>query len=175
MPITNDKYHFRAQIWLFICGDIKINPGHKTEDLRFMQWNLNSLTAHSFSRISLIQAYMVQHDLHIAAFSESALSKDILDSKIQIPGYCAIRFDLSDSDSHGGVIVYHKSNMAVINRTDLPTPQYTLILEIIINRKKAFFIHSYRKAGQTSTQAKNFATKFYELLEKVSELNSYVT
>ena len=175
MPITQNRYHFRSQIWLFICGDIKINPGHKTEHLRFCQWNLNSLAAHDFTRISLIHSYMVQHDLHIAAFAESALSKNIPDSDIQISGYRAIRFDLTDSDTHGGVIIYHKSNMAVVNRTDFPTPQYTLILELNINRKKAFFIHSYRKAGQTSTQAKNFAKKFDELLERIGELNSYVT
>ena len=65
--------------------------------------------------------------------------------------------------------------MAVINRTDLPTPQYTLILEININRKKMFFIHSYRKAGQTPAQSKSYANTFDELLEKVGELNSYVT
>ena len=56
--------------------------------------------------------------------------------------------------------------MAVKNRTDLPTPQYTIILEISINRKKKFFIHSYRKAGQTPAQAKDFANKFDELIEK---------
>ena len=90
---------------------------------------------------------MVQHDLHIAAFSESTLFKNIPDSEIQILGYSAIRFDLIDSDSHGGVIIYHKFNMVVVSRTDFPTPQYTLILEISINRKKAFCIHSYRKGG----------------------------
>ena len=121
-PITNSEYHFRSQKWLFICGDIKINPGHKTEHIRLMHWNLNSLTAHSFSRVSLLQSYMVQHDLHIAAIGESALSKDISNSDIQIPGYSIIRSDLKDSDTHGGVIIYNKNNMAVINRTNLPTP-----------------------------------------------------
>ena len=118
---------------------------------------------------------MVQHDLHIAAIGESALSKDIPNSDIQIPGYSIIRSDLKDSDTHGGVLIYHKNNMAVINRIDLPTPQYTLILEININRNKIFLIHSYRKAGQTPAQAKSYANTFDELLEKVGDLNSYVT
>ena len=143
MPLINDKYSYRSHRWLFICGDISLNPGPKTENFRFCQWNLNSLTAHSYSRIPLLQAYMTQHDLHIAAISESALSKKIPDSDIQIPGYNSIRFDLENTDTHGGVIIYHKNNMAVINRTDLPTPQYTLILEITMNRKKLLFIHSY--------------------------------
>ena len=47
-------------------------------------------------------------NLHIAAISESALSKKIPDSDIQIPGYNSIRFDLENSDTHGGVIIYHK-------------------------------------------------------------------
>ena len=170
-----NRYSYRSQKWLFICGDVSLNPGQKTEDIKFMHWNLNSLTAHAFSRVPLLHAYMVQHNLDIAAISESALSKTISDSSIQIPGYNSIRFDLENSDSHGGVIIYHKNNMAVINRTDLPTPQYTLILEITINRKKTFFIHSYRKAGQTTSQAKSFAKKFNELLEKIGELGAYVT
>ena len=45
--------------------------------------------------------------------------------------------------------------MAIKNMADLPTPpQYTLILDISINRKKTLLIHFYRKAGQISTQAK---------------------
>ena len=170
-----NKYSHSSQKWLFICGDISLNPGQKTEALKFCQWNLNSLPAHSFSRIPLLHAYMVQHNLDIAAISESALSKNIPDSDIHIPGYSSIRFDLENPDTHGGVIIYHKNNMAVINRLDLPTPQYTLILEITIKRKKTFFIHYYRKAGQTSSQAKLYAKKFDELLEKIAELNSYVT
>ena len=173
--INPNGYYFREQKWLFICGDIKLNPGHKTEHLRLCHWNLNSLVAHSFSRISLLHSYMVQHDLHIAAISESALSKNVSDSDIQIPGYSTKRYDLDDSDSHGGVVIYHKTNLAVVNRTDLPTPQYTLILEITINKKKTFLIHSYRKSGQTSNQAKNFTNKFDDLLGKIGELKSYVT
>ena len=136
--IFENRYSYRSQKWLFICGDVSLNPGQKTEDIKFMHWNLNSLTAHSFSRIPLLEVYMVQHNLDIAAISESALSRTIPDSKIEIPGYNSIRFDLENSVSHGGVIICHKNNMAVINRTDLPTPQYTLILEITINRKKRF-------------------------------------
>ena len=67
-----------------------------------MHWNLNSITAHTFERIPLLNAYMVQHKLHIAAISETALSKQIPNSKIDIPGYTPIRFDLVDNDSHGG-------------------------------------------------------------------------
>ena len=86
---------------------------------------------------------MVQQDLHISAFAESALSKNIRDSEIQTLVYNALRFDLTGSDSHGEVIIYHKLNMAVVKRTNLPIPQYSLILEITINRKKK--IHSYQK------------------------------
>ena len=102
MQIYFLKYSDKSSKWLFICNDIETNPGPKTEDFRFMHWNLNSITAHKFERIPLLNAYMVQHKLHIAAISETALSKQIPNSKIDIPGYTPIRFDLVDNDSHGG-------------------------------------------------------------------------
>ena len=167
-------YSHRSKFWLFICGDIELQPGPQ-EHLRIAHWNLNSLVAHNFSRVSLLQAYMAHHQLHIAAISESALTREIQDACIDIPGYSHIRYDLEGSDTHGGVIIYFRNDLAVINRTDLPSPSYTLTLEISINRRKIFFVHSYRKAGQTSAEAKVFANKYNDLLEKISEISSYAT
>ena len=154
-----NKYSHSSQKWLFICGDVSLNPGQKTEDIKFMHWNLNSLTAHAFSRVPLLHAYMVQHNLDIAAISESALSKTISDSSIQIPGYNSIRFDLENSDSHGGVIIYHKNNMAVRNCTDLPTLQYSLILGMTINRKKLFSSIPIEKLAKPHLKAKMLPKK----------------
>ena len=67
-------YNRRWSSWLYIDGDIEENPGPKTEHFRFFHWNVNSLPAHNFSRLSLIQAYNALHDFHIMAISESALN-----------------------------------------------------------------------------------------------------
>ncbi len=40
---------------LLLSGDIEVNPGPQTLD--FCCWNLNSIAAHDFLRVSLIEAY----------------------------------------------------------------------------------------------------------------------
>ena len=39
---------------LFRCGDIEANPGPKYSSLTFCHWNLNSLAAHGFIKISIL-------------------------------------------------------------------------------------------------------------------------
>ena len=169
------SYSYRSAIWLYLCGDIELNPGPKTEHFRFCHWNLNSIPAHGFSRLSLMHAYMLQHDIHIAALSETALKPEIPNSDIEIPGYLPIRYDLIGDDTHGGVIIYHKHDLSVKLRSDLPTPSYTLILELSVNKKQIFYILSYRKFGQSKSEAKNFAKKYDEMLEVIEGLNPYMT
>ena len=115
-------------------GDIHKKPGPKTEHFRFFHWNANSIPAYNFSRLYLVQAYNALYDFHILAISESALKPNTPDSEIEIPGYTPITSDLIGSDTHGGVLLYHKQNLSVKHRVDLCTPSYTLVLELSINR-----------------------------------------
>ena len=47
------------------CGDTEGNPGPKYSSLTFVHWNLNTLTAHDSTKISLLQAYITQHNCDI--------------------------------------------------------------------------------------------------------------
>ena len=149
-------YNYRWAKWLHMDGDIHKNPGPKTEHFRFSHWNVNSIPDYNFSRLTLVESYNALYDFHILAISESALKPNILNSEIEIPAYTPIRSDLTGSDTHGGVLLYHKQNLSVKHRVDLCTPSYTLVLELSINRKKVFFVHSYRKFGQTKQEANIF-------------------
>ena len=92
---------FKLAKWLIICGDVETNPG-PNDTFKFMQWNCNSLPAHNFSRVPLIEAYSTLHKLHLMAISESALTLEHSDSKLKIEGYSFIRCDLPEGDTHGG-------------------------------------------------------------------------
>jgi len=132
-------FYYRASAWLFLCGDIELNPAPPPNDyLKFMHWNANSLPAHNFARIPLIQLYNAINDFSLIAISETALKTEIPNEKIEIPGYCPIRCDLANNDSHGGVMIYHKENMAVKNRSDLFDHINSLVLELSIAKKKFF-------------------------------------
>ena len=62
---------FCLQNLLYRCSDIKANPGPKYSSLTFCHWNLNGLTAHNSIKISLLQAYITQHNYDIICLLET--------------------------------------------------------------------------------------------------------
>ena len=86
---------------LFRCGNIEASIGSKYSSLTFCHWNLNYLTAHGSIKISLLQAYITQHNLPIGNVSKFLYSNN--DDRIPIEGYNLIRTD-HPSDSKRGVV-----------------------------------------------------------------------
>ena len=66
----------------FICGNVELDPRPKSTkssyNISLCDWNLNSLPAHNFSKLSLIEAYNTHHNFDIC------LSETYLDSSIQM-------------------------------------------------------------------------------------------
>ena len=148
---------------LFICGDVELNPG---DTFDFCLWNCNSLPAHHFSRVSLIETYNSIHNLKIIALTETALKHDTDNSKIDIPGFSILRNDLPDGHTHGGVMIYYKNDLAVKHRPDLQLHDNTLSIEIKISRKKIIFIVAYRKFGQSPSEFETFQEKIDEMIKR---------
>ena len=88
---------FFIQNLLSCCGDIEENPGPKCSSLTFCHWTLNGLTAHDSTKISLLQAYITQHNYVIICLTETFLNFSIPsdDNRITIDGYNLIRSDHS--------------------------------------------------------------------------------
>ena len=170
---TNIYYYYRSCEFLFICHDVEQHPGHSEGLFRFCSWNLNSLVTANFSRVSSIQAYSVLNDLHLIALTESATTPDTLDEQIDIPGFTIIRNDLTNGDSHGGVLIYHKSNLAAKHRLDLQNYKNTLVVELHISRKKVFFVLVYRKFGQSPEEFEIFLEKMDEVFQKINSEEPY--
>ena len=105
----------KITIFLFLCitsllfcfGDIEKNPGPKYSSLTFCHWNLNGLTAHDSIKISLLQAYVTQHNYDIICLSETFLNSfiDSSDTRISIDGYDLIRSDHPSNPKRGGVCI----------------------------------------------------------------------
>ena len=173
--ITISFYYWRSAIYLFICVDVSVNPGPTPSETNFriMHWNANSLPAHNFNRISLIEAYNAIHNFHLISITETALTNSITDDKIEIQGYTPIRNNLPKNDTHGGVMIYHRADLAAKNRTDLQNHSNTLVMELSIARKKIFFVLVYRKYGQSPDEFKIFIEKFDELMQKIKLEHPY--
>ena len=166
-------YSYTNSIYLHINMDVEKNPGPKDDFLKIMHWNPNSLSTLDFFRISLIQAYNAVHNFHIISISESALTSDITNDQIDLPGYTPLRNDLEGSNTHGGVLIWHKIGLAVKNRADIFDHSNTLVLELSISRKRIFYILCYRKFNQTNDEMNSFFEKLDCALQKIKAENPY--
>ena len=68
---------FFIQNLLSCCGHIEENPGPKYSSLTFCHWNLNGLTTHDSTKISLPQVYITQHNYDIICLTETFLNSFI--------------------------------------------------------------------------------------------------
>ena len=134
------NFYFYKHLEMLTHGDIHPHPGPPPSLFKFMHWNINSIPAHDFERIPLLQAYTAQENFTLMAITETALKNDIPDEKIEIDGYSVIRCNLSKNNSHGGVLLYHKNDLSIKNRTDLCQLSDTIVTEISISRKNKLLL-----------------------------------
>ena len=76
-------------------GDIKLNPGPcKSNDnnLSVCHWNLNSITAHNFSKLTQLKAYISTYKYDFICLSETYLDSSTPNNLIDIEGYTLIFF-----------------------------------------------------------------------------------
>ena len=75
LQISKDIVTIICLLLLLLSGDIHPNPGPST--FNFMHYNVNSLKAHNFTRVRLLEAHMNVHNLDLAAITESALDDTV--------------------------------------------------------------------------------------------------
>ena len=64
---------------ILLSGDIEINPGPKSssrECFSICHWNLNSISAQSYTKVSLLTAYNLIHNFDIICVSETFLNSE---------------------------------------------------------------------------------------------------
>ena len=162
---------FFIQNLLSCCGDIEENPGPKYSSLTFCHWNLNGLTAHDSTKISLLEAYITQRNYDIICLTETFLNSSILsgDNRIKIDGYSLIRSDHPSDSKKGGVCIYYKEHIPLILRDDINTLDNCLVTEIRSQNEKCFLTCIYRSPSQNQDEFKNFCTNFDILLNNIND------
>ena len=86
---------YASHIWLYLIltkrsGDIEQNPGPKSnssQSFSICHWNLNSISAHNFIKISLLKTYIATHKLDVICLSETYLDSSTSnhDDNLEIP------------------------------------------------------------------------------------------
>ena len=92
---------------LLLCrGDIESNPGPKKLKKSYLSvyhWNLNSLSAHSFSKLTQMKAYISMYKHDFIYLSDTYLDSSTPDSLLEIDGYILVRVDHSNNINRDGV------------------------------------------------------------------------
>ena len=90
-------YFLFHDIYLVIlCGDIKLSPGAKdAKYLSLCHWNLNSIAAHAFAKVSALKAFNKTKNFDFMFIRvlplDSTISSD--DKNLCVDGYKLIRAD----------------------------------------------------------------------------------
>ena len=176
MILTDNLWHVLCLINL--SGDIEENPGPKlnsSQKLSICHWNLNSIAAHNFIKVSLLIAYNSIHKYDIICLSETYLDSSTVlgDDSLEIPGYNLVRCDHSTNTKRGGVCVYYKSYLPlkVLNMKHL---QECLNIEFSIGKKICRLISLYRSPSQNQEEFNTFLDNLESNLETASFSNPFL-
>ena len=97
-------------------GNIELNPGprkSKGNTVSVCHWNLNSITAHNFSKLTQLKAYVSTYKYDFICLSETFLDSSTPDNFVDIQGYNLVRIDHPDNTKQGGVCIYYKESLPV--------------------------------------------------------------
>ena len=98
---------------LLKCGDIEQNPGpSKNCNLSIMHWNINSVSAHNFVKLTLLEAFVSIHKYDLICISESYLNSSISsnDPSSELKGYKLVRADHPLDVKRGGSCIFYKES-----------------------------------------------------------------
>ena len=134
-------------------GDIEMNLEPKPNpchSFSICHWNLNSLIAHNYLKVSLLRAYVAIRKFHVVCLSETYLDSSNLsdDDNFNLPGYNVVRADHPSNTKKGGVCIYFKNSLP-LKVLDIQLLQECINFEIKIANKTYNFISLYRSPSQS--------------------------
>ena len=171
--ITCHTFHAQWLVFrtILLSGDIETNPGPDT--LNFCTWNLNSITAHDFLRVSLMEAYNSVYNYDLIGIVETHLDSTIDEERLALDGYSFHKENHPQNVKRGGVGLYVKDSLPSKNRPDLVTLPECVVCEIQLKKKKYFFVVVYRSPSQNQGEFDNFILNFELLLSKIHAENPF--
>ena len=162
-----------------LSGDIEINPGPKSssrECFSICHWNLNSISAQSYTKVSLLTAYNLIHNFDIICVSETFLNSETApnDPNLEIPGYNLHRAHRPSNCKRGGVCIFYKAMipLRVLNISNL---NECIKFEVSIANKICHFIHLHRSPSQTKDEFQTFRSNLELNLDSLSSCNPFLT
>ena len=120
----------------------------------FCSWNLNSISAYDFSRVSLLKAFNNFHKFDAIAVRETHLdiafhlpANAVNADKVALPSYDFVKKNHPDDVKRGSAGLYCKNTLPLKQRRDLEILQECLC-DICLDNKKLIFVVIYRSPSQ---------------------------
>ena len=136
-----------------LSGDIEINPCLKLNALNqcfsICHWNLNSISAHVFTKVYLLLAYISTHKFDIICFSETYLNSEI------------------PSDDDKSLLQFRVINVKYL--------QESISFELRIGGRCCKFSCLHRSPSQTQNESKTFLKNFEMTLDEIHKNNPFMT
>ena len=154
-------------------GDIETNPGPEHSTFNFCSWNLNSICAYDFTRVSLIEAYNSVYNYDLIGIAETHLDSTVDVSKLDLTGYSFLKSNHPNNVKRGGVGLYVKDTFPANSRPDMVTLPECIVCEVQLDNKKYFFAILYRSPSQSQIEFQDFMNNFELMLSKMSGENPY--
>ena len=138
-------------------------------------WNLNSLTAHNYLKVSLLWAYVAIKKSDVVCLSETYLDSSNLsdDDNFNLPGYNVVRADHPSNTKKGGVSIYSKNSLP-LKVLDIQLLQECISFEIKIADKTFNFISLYRSLSQFKDELESFSDNLELNLDSIAFRNPYL-
>ena len=171
-------------VWLCSCliilsGDAEVNPGPQnsvSECLSICLWNHNSISAHDYSKLFLLKAYISVRKFDIIGLSETYLDSTVPldDENLVISGYKLIRSDHPSNTKRGGVCLYYK-NYLPLRVLNISYLKECLNFELKIGDKSCNFTALYRSPCQSQDDFETFSDNFEMTLETLAQKGCFLT
>ena len=173
-------YHF---LWfsslILLSGDIKTNPGlisSSGQCFSICHWNLNSITAYNYNKLSLLTAYNLVHSFDIIYLSETYLNSETPpnNTRLELRGYNLFCSDNPSNNKTGGVCIYYKSTLPlrILNISNLDE---FIDFEVSIANKICHFIQLYSSPSQKQDEFQVFKSVLEMILDPLSTNNPFLT
>ena len=150
---------------LLTHGDIEVNPGPKkncSTSPSFCHWNLKSLTAHNYVKLSSLQACNSFYKHDVICLSETYHDNSVLsdESDLSFPGYKLVRTDYPGNAKTVGICIYFKESL-FIRFLDVPSDlDECLLCELSYKDLKCFIATLYRSPSQSRKDFEKISWQF---------------
>ena len=134
------------------------------------------MSAHNYSKISLLTTYVSIYDFDVICLSETypTSTTDNNDGNLKIPEYIMYRVDHLSDVKRGGVCIYYKS-MLPLKLLSINFLQECINFEVCIRKKICRFIHLYRTPSQSQDEFHDFLTNLEMKLDDSFNSNLFLT